>query len=451
MGSVKFREVESADVLLSIFHDLGVKRVVVKRLSSNDNSKNQLYLGSGFEAAQIIPHGEIYPDKTRSKRIEPKFKAAMNFSWVDAKGKLELAPAAQIIFYPKYPEVRFSGFLSGCGFNLTNLMGVRARIEGRLLFWGITDTDSIVGHVLSPCNPSVREFKEMLNISEEGALITFSLSTPKESSKDKLLRKLKIIHQKKWIRGSRLTSDRNRIDYFSSNAGGYTLEAEFGIAPNGYSEPDFEIWELKQYGVTSFDRVQSKPITLMTPEPTGGIYTEEGLKRFIQIYGYQDRRGRENRINFGGVHRIGAIQRLTQLEMKLIGYDSETKKITDSEGSIVLVDKSDVIAASWDFSSLLKHWNRKHQHAVYIPSMNKKENDISFYAYSNNVQLGEHTDFLLFLESLNDGSIYYDPAIKLEGIGTGHERHKRRSQFRIGTVKLHNLYKTFELIDVLDT
>ena len=78
-----------------------MKRVVVKRLSSNDNSKDQLYLGSGFEAAQIFPHGEIYPDKTRSERIEPKFKALLNFKWVDVHGRLESAPTAQIIFYPK--------------------------------------------------------------------------------------------------------------------------------------------------------------------------------------------------------------------------------------------------------------------------------------------------------------------------------------------------------------
>jgi len=28
-----------------------------------------------------------------------------------------------------------------------------------------------------------------------------------------------------------------------SNRGGYTLEAELGITPNGYSEPDFMGWE----------------------------------------------------------------------------------------------------------------------------------------------------------------------------------------------------------------
>jgi hypothetical protein len=31
----------------------------------------------------------------------------------------------------------------------------------------------------------------------------------------------------------------------SSNCGGYTLEAELGATPNGYSEPDFMGWEIK--------------------------------------------------------------------------------------------------------------------------------------------------------------------------------------------------------------
>ena len=55
-----------------------------------------------------------------------------------------------------------------------------------------------------------------------------------------------------------------------------TLEAELGITPNGYAEPDFMGWEVKQYGVTDFIAIRPRsPVTLMTPEPTGGIYRTE--------------------------------------------------------------------------------------------------------------------------------------------------------------------------------
>lgn len=448
MGKVEYKEVRSADHLLKIYRDLGMKRVIIKRLSANDNSKNQLYLGGGFESAQVFPHEAIIPDKSRSERSEPKFKAKLNFRWVDSSGRLEPAPFAQLILYPKYPEVRFSGFLQGCRFNLTELMGVTARIEGRLLIWGIGDGKNIVGHVVSPDNPAVNEFKKIMRYSENETLVILNIFSLGESSRDKLLRKLKEIHYKGWIRGARLTSGGTRIDYFSSNAGGYTLEAEFGITPNGYAEPDFEIWELKQYGVSRFDRIQSKPITLLTPEPTGGVYVEKGVKEFINEYGYMDRTGRMNRKNFGGVHKVGLKHISTGLTMQLAGYDSENQKITDADGSLILIDAKENIAALWSFSSLMDHWNRKHQHAAYIPSKKKREGRVVYYAYGYDIQLGEYTDFLRFLASLNSGSIYYDPAIKWEGMGTDRESVKRRSQFRVNTTRLQNLYRTFELVNL---
>jgi hypothetical protein len=48
----------------------------------------------------------------------------------------------------------------------------------------------------------------------------------------------------------------------SPQCGGYTLEAELGITPNGYSEPDFMGWEVKQFGVTKFENINSSIITL---------------------------------------------------------------------------------------------------------------------------------------------------------------------------------------------
>ncbi len=34
------------------------------------------------------------------------------------------------------------------------------------------------------------------------------------------------------------------------------LEAELGVTPNGYSEPDFMGWEIKQFGVKKFDKIE---------------------------------------------------------------------------------------------------------------------------------------------------------------------------------------------------
>jgi len=117
-----------------------------------------------------------------------------------------------------------------------------------------------------------------------------------------------------------------------SNCEDYTLEAELGITPNGYSESDFMGWEIKQFGISNFDRINSAIITLMTPEPTSEIYKTHGADYFVRTYGYPDKKGRPDRLNFGGIHRSGEIHPTTQLEMRLIGFDQESEKIRNTNG-----------------------------------------------------------------------------------------------------------------------
>ncbi|WP_237064667.1 hypothetical protein [Loktanella sp. M215] len=40
----------------------GAVRFYAKRIAPNDNSKNQVYLGGGFGALNIIPHGPVEGD-----------------------------------------------------------------------------------------------------------------------------------------------------------------------------------------------------------------------------------------------------------------------------------------------------------------------------------------------------------------------------------------------------
>ena len=132
-------------------------------------------------------------------------------------------------------------------------------------------------------------------------------------------------------------------------------------SPNGYSEPDFLGWEVKQYGVSDFIKYRPKsPVTLMTPEPTGGIY-RDGVEAFLREFGYPDKTGRADRINFGGVYRAGGdFHPDTGLALRITGFDPTTGKITDLDGALVLLDVRDRIAASWGLRGLMDHWNRKH-------------------------------------------------------------------------------------------
>ncbi len=262
----------------------------------------------------------------------------------------------------------------------------------------------------------------------------------------KLLNELCRIHELGWIRSKRLDGSGRLVACESSNCGGYTLEAELGITPNGYSEPDFLGWEVKQFGVKNFTRINSAIITLMTPEPTEGLYKSEGAEAFIRKYGYTDKSGKENRMNFGGVHKTNNRHQLTNLEMKLIGFDSLTGKIRGTDGRIALVDKDDNEAASWSFASMLMHWNRKHNQACYVPSLSETKDERQ-YKYGGKIILGVGTDFQLFLSQMAQGNIYYDPGIKMENISTK-PKIKKRSQFRIKSLHLPNLYKVNETIDL---
>jgi hypothetical protein len=66
--------------------------------------------------------------------------------------------------------------------------------------------------------------------------------------------------------------------------------------------------------------------------------------------------------------------------------------------------------------------------------------------YSNKVILGTGTDFQLFLSEMAKGHIYYDPGIKMENISTK-PKIKKRSQFRIKSQHLPNLYRNNSIVD----
>ena len=195
-------------------------------------------------------------------------------------------------------------------------------------------------------------------------------------------------------------------------------------------------WEVKQYGVSDVVNFRPKsPVTLMTPEPTGGIYRTEGVAEFMNRFGYPDQSGKLDRINFGGRYDCQRKHHgLTGLRMSLTGYDAATGKITDLDGSLTLLNAAEEVAASWTFKGMMAHWNRKHAQAAYVPSVFRAPPPQ--YAYGARVLLCEQTDFLLFLKAFAAGAIYYDPAVKVEHASSVKPEIKRRSQFRVAHADL---------------
>lgn len=431
---MKFQEIVVA------MRSLGATQLLFKELAPNDNSKNQVYLAGSLDILNVLPMGEIRTEVTEDGT--PILKAPLSFDWLLATNKTVNAPHAQLILYPQYPEVRFSGFLKGTRSAPNHLMTSRA--NGRLLFLGVTAGGRIVGHA-DDDGELLAELRRMPGLRQTGVFRHLPIGTA-DTSRTRLLQKLAAISAAGWIPAQRLYSDGLIGPCNGTNCGGYTLEAQLGIQPNGRSEPDFEGWELKSHGITRFDRLGVGQLTLMTPEPTGGLYKEDGPSLFVRTFGYADKQIAD-RLNFSSPHRCGIRNELTGLTLALTEFDAAKGKILDPRGSMVLVDDHGLVAAEWHYASLLKHWNRKHAQAAFVPSLCQRTPVIS-YRYGDHVRLGEGTDFIRFLNAVSAGAVWYDPGIKLEGASETKPKLKRRSQFRIRSADLTQLYAAFTEVPV---
>jgi hypothetical protein len=444
--------------LIEVFKSKNVTHIYYKLLSPNDNSKNQPYLAGHITDLSFIPTGEVtesttISQKTKAEKRKIKYTIDLEYSWLSPDAKIYKAPDAKLIYYPQYPEVRLSGFVTRCGFDMNGWMDPqkRGRSEGRILFFGVTRSKKILAYLAVPDSRITKEIHVYPSVEISGVLkeLTPEGLTKDASSKDILLQELRRIHLENWIESKRLNREGAIMEYTAQNGGGYTLEAELGVTPNGYSDPDFMGWEIKQFSVKRCELINSKPLTLMTPEPDGGYYADEGVEAFIRKYGYESVRVAD-RMDFTGRHFAGNECEKSGLVLVTQGYDSANNVITDAAGCIALLDKKGNPASLWTFSKIMVHWKRKHAKAAYIPSLSRKEvNNCKSYSYCNNIRLFEGTSFTRLLQALAESHVYYDPGINLKNASTN-PTTKRRSQFRIKSVQLGHLYENQSDIDLLE-
>lgn len=432
--------------------DKGVERLFFKILGTNNNSKQQIYLGGDFSAISIIPTGDFVSSESGSKKPaikegSRKLIGAVNLSWIDSDGALSHAPYSKLILYPQYPEVRFSGFLRGSPDGPSDLLSYekRGNEDGRVLFLGIANEGKVIAYTSSPEAVITKEIRASDKWECKGVLCEIPLDSVLLNSaarKIRLLTELSRIHGSGWITGKRLNNEGNILSCNASNCGGYTLEAELGVRPNGYSEPDFLGWEVKQYAVKDHAKINNGRITLMTPEPDGGYYVENDLMSFMKKYGYL----KDDKYNFNGYHKYSTRQEKTGLLLGTLGFDTKSGKITDADGCLFLADSEANFAASWSFAKLLDHWKIKHAEAVYVPTLTKKNGDRSYY-FGDTVKLGTGTNFEKFLKSMVSQMIIYDPGSRIRNVSTKPEP-KKRNQFRMAVKDLSRLYTSFEEVSV---
>lgn len=227
----------------------------------------------------------------------------------------------------------------------------------------------------------------------------------------------------------------------SPNAVGYTLEAELGVTPNGDNAPDHLGWEIKGHTVTRFGVTTSKVVTVFTPEPDRGLYQERGPIEFLRRWGYLDRSGIADRVNFGGIYRVARVTEFTGLCLELPGFDRTVPDRMAPEGMVALVTPEGDVAAGWSFAKLIDCWRRKHAAAVYVPAMKRTSGDDVDFHYGAEVLVCEGTDFLQVLKVMDEGTLYLDPALKATGWSKGAPKLKRRNQFRIRMSDVPALYR----------
>jgi hypothetical protein len=429
--------------LLGLFREAGCTAVFGKYLAENDNSKNQIYLGGDLKVLNILPSQKIFSSDTAAG---PSFKARVDFGWLQPDGKVAPAPYAQIILYAQYPEVRLSGFLRGC-VNAPNEL-LNKRLSGRIILFGISGS-KVISFVLQAADPASGEIRA--HHPQEVSLTLFTVKnyqvSGREKERESLIAALKKVHLAGWIDSKQLSEDGQIGPCRAPQCGGFTLEAELGIPKNSKADPDLFGYEVKQYGVRDLKKPGAGRITLMTPEPDGGTYKTLGVEVFIRSFGYKDKTGRPDRLNFGGIHKASQVCSATGLTMEIDGFDTEKSRITKAGGSVRLETKDGEDAASWSFANILEHWKHKHANAVYVASENRKEPKWQ-YRYGNLIRICTGTDGIRFLKSLSAGKIFYDPGIKLEQAFSDRPRTKRRSQFRVQAGDIKELYENVEVVDL---
>ena len=437
------------NALKETMRQAGATRLFTKYLRRNNNSQQQFYISRGkWSNVLELPMGDpIYCPELKT----PNYKASLKFAWIDTDGLLADAPEAQLILYPDYPEIRLGSLIERCANPPRDLLN--QQVEGRILFLGIAPKNQIIGYIAARGSLIAEEYNALGPIDGDGVLREISLLAS-GNDKQLLLSELKRIHMSGLIESKSLKPNNTIVPCTSSQCAGYTLEAELGLTRNSSKEPDFHGWEVKTHPDT-----KRKPITLFTPSPSSGHYTDMGIEGFVNAYGVAGKSKHPGRLRFTGGYRHNqtfTIGKLADPNMRVItthleGYDP-IKNVMGINGTFSLKDGSGNLLCVWDYGKLLKAWKKKHSKAVYVPSQRyPMKGTPTHYRYSNVIRLGEGADPNKFFRAIYENYIYLDPVVMTTPSVNGKIIKYSNFPFRIETSRLYRLYDMMTTVDVLDS
>ena len=410
----------------------GADRVVLKVLAPNDNSKNQVYIGGG-EAALRDLRVDLEQAEVTGEGNRTALRVDQPTRWMDDSGQLAPAPTNKVIFYPQYPEARMSGFARGVprGFGGRDLLVERD--EGRVMLLGLRgdewliwvgrpNLDQLEALELRdlPRNP----FREVLagDAATSDAIWSDLLTRVTELTAGPPLPSVKLTSS-----GALLPTSPT-----APHASGYALEAALGIPVNATPGPDFR-------GLVELKTFTGGRLSLMTPEPTGGIYVDPGKTEFLTRWGVRSKNGRK--VRFNGQHRLNETKSTNPLLLTVDGWSEESPGRYDPTGALVLRDpRTGENAASWQLRDMNGQWMKKHPEALYV----QYERDSGGFRLTGRLVVCQGTEFRLFMLGLRAGVAFLDPGHSMD-LATGSVH--ARSQWRTARNGLLALYEKVTYIE----
>lgn len=450
-------EICDLDQLIQIVQEIDADISLVKVLGKNANDKNQVYWSSDFDMLNQIfefdyKERDYSTSSTKrmsdsSKKIpEGRFK---RFSWFSNTGEYIPANEVKMLIYAQYPEMRLSAFKT-----IHNHIPESLSIEftkkypdiKRLLVLSRVPGKGAVAFMIVLSPVMLMEIKKLRGYKGSSVIKLLHFSEEKVSDlKDKLS---KIVGN--WMPGVRLHKDGvTTLPFNGTQVCGYTLEHALGIPPNSDKHGDYENIELKTHTM--------KKVTLMTPEPDMGLYYHS----FIDFMTDEDICYKDDKGNwrFTGVHKANILCKKSNLILKIIGFDPEKDKLSESMGNDIYVGlfKPDgTLAAGWSMERLMNCWGAKHNESVYVPASKKAAElehsltqgskfDVTF---DNKVMWCKGTGPEKILQAISKGIVILDPAPKYVPNNPG--QSKRRSQWRVNNIfnAVEHLYDEINYIDL---
>ena len=422
--------------LKAAFLSNGCSDLLIKPLSAHqDNEKNQIYLGGSSEGGltdalfSILPGEQSFrssSSSTAKRDSDPKrliIETKLNLFWLDEGKEPALAPNATIINYFQYPEIRLSGFLSGCSNPPDPLRRRNQQTYGRrFLVFGISNDDVFATVITESEHAFTNELLELPKWPSGNLFHQLKASSDSIDliNPDQLLEELRqlsgIPHQSRSLN----SAGEIILSSAANHGGGYTLEALLGIRRNSSSSPD-------KYGI-EIKTFTSPPITLMTTEPDFGYRYEVGKAEFLRKFGWPGARN-DGSLRFNGKHNTLTTNRESCLSLKILNWDVETN-LPNGNGSpdVVLINPiTEEIAAGWSFKKLSASWSKKHAGGMYVHTKKTEASQTPMYQFGPDVHFGLGTSPIFFLSAISTGSVYLDPGDRMYESGS----LKSRIQWRL--------------------